>query len=230
MSGFGRTSAPVAICGVLGFLETLNSYKIKPETYLSHTPGSIDEEHLEYFSTSSLSNRADAIRTLIKVLPLLIGHDGVVIEVERVVAKIDESGWHQTPVKDPSILGHEVGFSRNPTMPFEIHMALEFMPTTKEPAIEIRELLNDTTALGLKVGGWFNFLRNDGRWSFRSNAFASIPEPELQALVLDQYQILGNYVAARRLECQRWAIVEHVLGIWRSPLQKMGGATSPLVV
>jgi hypothetical protein len=27
MSGFGRTSAPVAICGVLGFLEALNSYK-----------------------------------------------------------------------------------------------------------------------------------------------------------------------------------------------------------
>jgi hypothetical protein len=26
MSGFGRTSAPVAICGVLGFLEALNSY------------------------------------------------------------------------------------------------------------------------------------------------------------------------------------------------------------
>jgi hypothetical protein len=28
MSGFGRTSAPVAICGVLGFLEASNSYKI----------------------------------------------------------------------------------------------------------------------------------------------------------------------------------------------------------
>jgi hypothetical protein len=27
MSGFCRTSAPVAICGVLGFLEALNSYK-----------------------------------------------------------------------------------------------------------------------------------------------------------------------------------------------------------
>ena len=26
MSGFGRTSAPVAICGVLGLLEALNSY------------------------------------------------------------------------------------------------------------------------------------------------------------------------------------------------------------
>ena len=28
MSGFGRTSAPVAICGVLRFLEALDSYKI----------------------------------------------------------------------------------------------------------------------------------------------------------------------------------------------------------
>ena len=27
MSGFGRTSAPVAICGVLGLLEALDSYK-----------------------------------------------------------------------------------------------------------------------------------------------------------------------------------------------------------
>jgi hypothetical protein len=27
MSGFGRTSAPVAICGVLRFLEALDSYK-----------------------------------------------------------------------------------------------------------------------------------------------------------------------------------------------------------
>jgi hypothetical protein len=28
MSGFDRTSASVAICGVLGFLEASNSYKI----------------------------------------------------------------------------------------------------------------------------------------------------------------------------------------------------------
>jgi hypothetical protein len=28
MSGFGRTSASVAICGFLGFLEASNSYKI----------------------------------------------------------------------------------------------------------------------------------------------------------------------------------------------------------
>jgi hypothetical protein len=36
MSGFGRTSAPVAICSVLGFLEALNSYKFDYIKGFSH--------------------------------------------------------------------------------------------------------------------------------------------------------------------------------------------------
>jgi len=36
MSGFGRTSAPVAICGVLRFLEALGSYKFEYKRFFSY--------------------------------------------------------------------------------------------------------------------------------------------------------------------------------------------------
>src|SRR5947209_3810498 len=128
----------------------------EPDTYASHTPGSLNEEHLEYFSTSSLRNRADAVRTLATIIPLLAPHDGVVIEVERIIAKLDEKGWRSVPAKDTDpISGSEVGFVRNPTMMYEIHHALDLLPGpngSSLPPMRIGELLQDTTARGLKVG------------------------------------------------------------------------------
>ena len=196
----------------------------EPETYASHTPGSLDEEHLEYFSTTSLHNRTDAVQTIRSVLPLLENHEGVVIEVERVIAKRDESGWRSVPVKDEPILGLDVGFERAPTMSYEIHHALEFLLTatrTEKPPISIQELLADTTALGLKVGGWFTFPKSDGQWSFRSNAFTSVPEAELESAVAREYELLGRYTSEKNLHCQQWTIVEQVLGIWRSPFERL---------
>jgi hypothetical protein len=196
----------------------------EPDTYASHTPGTLNDEHLEYFSTTSLRNRTDAVQTIQKVLPLLAEHEGVVIEVERVIAKVDESGWRSLPVRDLPILGEDVGFVRNPTMDYELHHALEFLPGpqgTTQPPIRIEQLLADTTALGLKVGGWFNFPKKDGQWSFRSNAFTSVAEEDLEALVTKEYELLGQYAAEKHLQCQRWTIVEQVLGIWRSPFERL---------
>jgi hypothetical protein len=194
----------------------------EPDTYASHTPGSLDEEHLEYFSTTSLHNRTDAVETIRSVLPLLEGREGVVIEVERVIAKRDESGWRSLPVKDKEIRARDVGFERASTMSYEIHHALEFLPTGSEkPPISIQKLLAETTALGLKVGGWFNFLKQDGRWSFRSNAFTSVPEAELERTVGREYELLARYTTEKNIHCQQWMIVEQVLGIWRSPFQRL---------
>jgi hypothetical protein len=193
----------------------------EPETYASHTPGSLDMEHLEYFSTSTLHNRTDAVNTLAEIIPKMSGHAGVVIEVERVIAKIDEKGWRALPVKDKAITGADVGFDPSPTLPFEIHHAMDFAAAdgaeTATPPLTPQELLAETVPLGLRVGGWFNFVKTGGLWSFRSNAFTSAPEQELQSVVTKQYDLLGNYVARKGLQCRRWAIVEQVIGIWRSP-------------
>jgi hypothetical protein len=194
----------------------------EPSTYASHTPGSPDAEHLEYFSTSTLQHRVDAVRTIAVVIPKIAEHDGVIIEVERVIAKIDEQGWRSIPVKDSTISGAEVGFAPAPSLPYEIHLALDFSPEANRAdtaPVSLEQLLEETTAKGLIVGGWFSFCKPGKLWSFRSNAFTAAPETELQTLVTKQFELLGNYAKERHLQCRRWAIVEQVVGIWRSPFQ-----------
>jgi hypothetical protein len=192
------------------------------ETYASHTPTVDDHEHLEYFSSSSLHNREDAVRTLGVVIPRVSGHEGVVIEVERVVAKMDDSGWQAISVREAPITGAEVGFVNRASLPFEIHHAIDFEATASSksrPPITLSDLLVDMTAAGLKVGGWFTFLKGEGHWSFRSNAFTD--GTDLEALVRGQHQLLKGYLADRQLLCNQWAIVEHVVGIWRSPFDRV---------
>src|SRR5260370_41342357 len=63
--------------------------KDQPTTYSSHTPGTGDEEELEYFSTSGMTDRIGTVGCLKDILPKLNDHPGSVVEVERVVATLE---------------------------------------------------------------------------------------------------------------------------------------------
>src|SRR5258708_6736057 len=59
-----------------------------PETYASHTPGSSCHEDFEYFSTMSLQDRDDAVVKLKELLSIVKDRPGLVVEIERVAAVI----------------------------------------------------------------------------------------------------------------------------------------------
>lgn len=193
----------------------------QPETYASHTPG-MSVEKLEYFSTSTLHNRSDAITTIAKTIPRISTHDGVVIEVERVIGKLDEIGWQSVPVKDQPILGVEVGYGRSPTLAYEIHHAIDLVSdslVTNQPALDLQELLRDTTNRGLNVGGWFSFFKSTGQLSFRSNAFTD--EEDIERQVHFEYNLIRESELLHGIQFRQWTIVEQVLGIWRSPFESL---------
>jgi hypothetical protein len=192
--------------------------KEHPETYASHTPPGGDRA-LEYFSTSAIPDRADGVQLLGRVLARFAERSGTVIEVERVVATVEDSTWSQVAVEDfQPFLAEEVGFKGNATLPFEIHHAFD-IPNDAASQINVKQVLSDTTKLGLVVGGWFNFARTQGDQSFRSNAFGQ--RRGIRERVLSEQKLLAAYLATKHAPVRLWTIVEQVLGIWRTPLQKV---------
>jgi hypothetical protein len=188
--------------------------KEQPATYASHTPG-IQDEELEYFSTSELTDRTMAVSFLGSLLPKLSAHPGAVVEVERVVATVQDMQWAQVPVAEMApIEGMEVGFHKNPSLPLECHHAINIRAES-EP-LSLDDLLQDTAKLGIVVGGWFNFAKEDV-WSYRSNSFWSAER--LRDQVLKECELLHRYVQERGHVYDMWTIVEQVIGIWRAPLQ-----------
>lgn len=187
-----------------------------PELYESHTPGMDGKESLEYFSTTGLLDRADAIKQIQSLLPQLQGHPGAVVEVECVFAEIDKAGrWKQSKVVPP-ISDKDVGFIKGFTFPFEIHHAFNVPVTAGEP-LKLEELVDDVTRLGIRVGGWFIFLNDKKEWSYRSNAF--VKEERLRDFVTTEYEKIARYLAQRQIQAEQWTIVEQVLGIWKAPVQ-----------
>jgi hypothetical protein len=189
--------------------------QLMPDVYASHTPATGDgTERFEYFSTVSLGSRENAIQLLRQVLPDVAAQPGVVLEVERVVARIDDAG-RLTPSEvthGSSIDAADVGIAPSPTARFEVHHAFDipFEGVTDLP-IDLAQLLRDTSP-DVVVGGWFCFARK-GFVSYRSNAFTDrIAATDVQR----EHAALAAYLQTRHHGCRIRTVVEEVLGIWHT--------------
>jgi len=213
--------------GARGKLNAITDALIGPQrkelasTYASHTPGTGDTERFEYFSTIETRDRDAAIEQLRWILPRLAAHDGIVVEVERVVYRIDTAGVASSLPEDEvaPLQSLEVGFERSPTLPFEIHHAFDIPKPTEEsrPPIALRKIMDDTVAAGLPVGGWYHFEKADA-WAYRSNAFATADA--LDRTALSQHAALKSCLIETGLQFRMWSIIEQVLGVWRTPLRR----------
>lgn len=185
-----------------------------PEVYASHTPGSQGVEHFEYFATVGARARADAIGFLRLLLPEVVRHAGLVVEVERVIGRVDGGGRLRFAELVPleKITSADVGMEPSPTLTFEIHHAFDLSGAEQAPALH--ELARETVRRGLNVGGWFRFSKR-GAVAYRSNAFSD--GSGLAELVEREHAALSKYLSDNAFGVKPRTVVEEVLGIWHAP-------------
>ena len=205
-------------------------------TYESHTPGPSGQEHLEFFSTSLLShdlrNLPTAIQKLNQVLTLLYEQQanmptGIVVEVERVIGKGEDNIlWSEIPIDEDFIIrAADVGFERHRTAEVEIHYTFDILKKgqwqNKAP-LTLVDLKKACIERGIPVGGWF-FFEDDKNWAYRSNQFARPEKPREIEQAQAQLNKLNQYLAVKGkelgFECKASALVEQILGVWRTPLR-----------
>ncbi|XYH92986.1 adenylate/guanylate cyclase domain-containing protein [Sorangium sp. So ce1128] len=195
-----------------------------PPTYQSHTPGTDGFEQLEFFSTTLLlPNPRKTIRELKRLLADLADQKGIVIEVERVIGKVDHvARWSQAPLLDV-IHDADVGFQRSSTLPIEVHYAIDIPKREAwqaSPPLSLESLLRHCSELDIRVGGWFLFDKG-GAWAYRSNMFAEgdISAELVQRQRDDLSRLLTALGAELGFECSVRALVEQSLGVWKTPLK-----------
>jgi class 3 adenylate cyclase len=202
-----------------------------PRTYQSHTPGSVGRRELDYFSTTRLKNLDEGREILNPLLKRLNKHEGIVIEAERIIGRIDDrkDDWSAIPLRELRLHSDEVGFQRGTTLPIEIHFACDIDkegPWREKEPFELEQLVSDCTELGIRVGGWFLF-EEDNSWAYRSNMFA---EAVSKGGVRKQRDDLANRLTRRGnqsgFKCRVSAIVEESLGVWKTPLRRTGDRRS----
>src|SRR5262249_31722303 len=135
-----------------------------------HNPPGQGKEH---FISMHLSNRAEAVDTLKKLLKDIHLTEGVIIEAEYVLGRITSRKQKWEGVYDRlqgEIYSFEVGFMKSTSAPVEIHHCFEIPKTNKMP-FSLQELYTELENEGVQVRNWALFERS-GVWSFRSTAFA----------------------------------------------------------
>jgi hypothetical protein len=190
------------------------------ETYRYHTPSSADDERFSVFSTTMLGAgsklSAEAIDALRHIVTVVTRKAGPVVELERVVATIDENGaWAEVElISDPPDLwklSDECDYPRLSTFPIEIHHAIDI---PKKDSIPPLDLIEDMPKWS-NIGGWLVFEKEDA-WAYRSNQFADWSDYEHYAKEGDAR--LRMFVAGLRergTAAKLRTLVEQVLGIWR---------------
>jgi len=189
-------------------------------TYRYHTPGSQENRGFSVFSTTMLGAgsklSSEAIGTLRHIITVLTRKTGPVVELERVVATIDEDGvWTEVElISDPPDLwklSDECDYPRLSTFPIEIHHAIDIPKKGSQPPLDLAEDLPK----GPNIGGWLLF-EKENTWAYRSNQFADWSDYEYYAK--DGDALLREFVAElaeRGVEATLRTLVEQVLGIWR---------------
>lgn len=204
--------------GILGKLNLVTDSiggpqrELLPETYNSHTPGAEGSERFGYFATLSAGTRDRAVDIVRKTIDFLAGREGIVVEVERVVARIDEIHRLSPPIPAaliPVIAEHEAGVAPSPTLPFELHHAFEIATAARQ--IPLEDLRRESVAAGLMVGGWFCFARR-GVVAYRSNAFSQ--RAGIEDLASREHCALRERLSLLEVKCGIRTVVEQVLGIW----------------
>jgi DNA-binding winged helix-turn-helix (wHTH) protein len=204
-----------------------------PATYASHTPGGIDDEKLEFFSTHLFGGFAETKRGLHRLLSRLeeTRSEGMVVEAERIIGNLsdDSNEWSDTYINHyPVLCSGDVGYTISKTKPIEIHYALD-IPRQGEwlnaPPLGLRDLTLLSSELGIRVGGWFLFdKREQNKWAYRSNMF----EREARREEIEEYRVklrdkLIEVGSARGFTCEVRALVEQTIGIWNTPLKVFTG-------
>jgi len=190
------------------------------ETYRYHTPGSLENEDFSVFSTTMLGAgsklSSEAIETLRHIITVVTRKAGPIVELERVVATIDEDGaWTEVElISDPPELwklSDECDYPRLSTFPIEIHHAIDIPKKGSLPPLDPTEDIPK----GPNIGGWFLF-EKENAWAYRSNQFADWSDYEHYAK--DGDARLRKFLAElheRGVEATLRTLVEQVLGIWR---------------
>lgn len=192
-------------------------------TYKSHTPGTDDQEKLEYFSTTIFKSVDETKQQLKRLLGELATQDGIVIEAERVMGKIgQEVRWSKTPLREvPIIQSAEVGFERSNTLPIEVHYGCDIRKTgewSEVPPLGLERLLEICAELEIRVGGWFLF-QEANTWCYRSNMFEGNILPErVETQRDDLAEHLNRIGDELGFTCEVTALVERSLGVWKTPL------------
>lgn len=190
------------------------------ETYRYHTPGSLENEGFSVFSTTMLGAGSrlslEAIDTLKHIITVVTRKTGPVVELERVVATIDECGvWTEVElISDPPDLwklSDECDYPRLSTLPIEIHHAIDITKKGSRPPLNPTEDMPK----GPNIGGWFLF-EKENSWAYRSNQFADWSDYEHYAKDGDtRLRKFLTELHDRGVEATLRTLVEQVLGIWR---------------
>ncbi len=207
-----------------------------PTTYASHTPGGLDDEKLEYFSTHLFGSFAETKREIHCLLSRLqeTGCGGMVVEAERIIGMFsdDKEEWSETYFHHyPTLCSGDVGYESSATKPIEIHYAIDIPREGRwryKPPLTPQELTSWATDLGIRVGGWFLFdKREQNKWAYRSNMFATeARRGEVEGQRLKLRHKMREVGSARDFTCDVRALVEQALGIWNTPLRVFDGPRS----
>lgn len=195
-----------------------------PDVYAVHTPGEGTEERFERFSTLQMRSRPHVVHTLERILRRLSTTRGLVIEAERVLARLTAAGqWLVSESASSEIAAYEVGFAPADVWPIEIHFLIDvpvsFADPTEPPPLSLGEFHRHCEDEGIDVGGWFMFAR-DGEWAYRSNLFCdAMTLPDLRDLIDRQRLVLTALLNRMGRSYRIRAVVEDVLGVWKTPLR-----------
>jgi class 3 adenylate cyclase len=201
------------------------------ETYRYHTPGSLQKELFNSFSTVLLGAGRElgpeAVETLATILEAISDQPQAVVELERVIGVLEEGGdWHEADearVAEPTSLhAPELArFRRLTSSGIEVHHSIDF---PKDPTEVDEPLAVDQLPTWPNLGGWFLFDKGTS-WSYRSSEFVDRSAEYHYAVCVGQRR-LSEYLGGLGLDYTLRTLVEQVLGLWRGGPQPVDSSRS----
>jgi hypothetical protein len=185
------------------------------ETYAAHTPGAVEEE-LDFFSSTLVHDRRDAIAVINSIARSLRDTRGVIIELEQVAGWADRGCWQDEispEQKMEPIRQGETLLAPKSSLPFEIHHGFDVKKSKSKPMVSLPKLLRFCRRHDMSVGGWFVFDKGT-HWAYRSNAFCR--ERGLIGLVEKQNQLLNEFLGEVGADASVRTLVERTLGIFHT--------------
>lgn len=218
------------------------------EMVMQDVYGLHDPEGLDFFSTTqlhagpSLPTQAQRRALSLEVHDILCDlHDqgvaGAVVELERVVGKVDHHGVAEMAA-ELEMRGTSATLETLPALQFfapfntpnpkpaglakyELHFSLDLdkEPHAERPPVELEDLVALSAKAGVELGGWFLF-HDERRWAYRSNAF--VPSVSDMALRMRWERLRRALDESPRKALARGRlrlVAEEAMTVWRAPLQ-----------
>ncbi|WP_437655780.1 CHAT domain-containing protein [Sorangium sp. So ce1182] len=221
---FNEREIPTKITRVSRFSRGPQRDELK-DTYEIHTPG-VNQESLEYFTTSLLDDDKHDIATLVEeTLAEIENIKGIVVELERVVAVVSDDAEGSDSSHLKGLQGAVRFDTRKTSFRVEIHYMVDISKGAddKREPLSLGAIVKICNDNGIDIGGWFLFERSD-IWAYRSNSFAlKIPErEELNAKRLRLQRKLVEASGRAPSDVRVKVVVEESVGIWKTPVTRLG--------